>query len=162
VTPLLLQARSRATLRLLALAAALAVGCGCVYGQKDGQKDGKTDGHAFNYVEPGLAACPAVPATGAPKAVPRGVAVPGRIVVACGLNQGSYTVTLSSSDPGATFAPKTFIVNFGRVMGTGVFAVTFATVGAQRVSAAITSNMGSPAVQGYFASPVSGFDVVLP
>ena len=121
-------------------------------------------GQSFHYVEPGLRSCPPapVPTTAAPKAVARGVAVAGRLSVACGLDQGSYTVTLNSTDPGATFAPKTVLVNFGRIVGDGVFAVTFATVGVQRVSAAITSNMGSPAVRGHFASPASEFNVVNP
>jgi hypothetical protein len=119
-------------------------------------------GQNFYYVEPGVASCPAVPAptNAAPKTVARGVAVPGRIHVACGFGQGSYTVTLNSTDPGATFAPKTFLVNFGRIVGAGVFAVTFSTVGVQRVSTAITSNMGSPAVRGHFTSPADAFDVV--
>ena len=118
----------------------------------------------FHYFEPGVAACPKAPAatTAAPKAVPRGVPVRGSINVACGFDQGSYTVTLSSTDPAATFAPKTFLVNFGRVVGNGGFAVTFATVGVQRVSASITSNMGSPPVRGRFASAADAFDVVNP
>ena len=119
---------------------------------------------SFHYVEPGVASCPAAPAptTAAPKSVPRGVPVPGRIIVACGLDQGSYTVTLHSTDPGATLAPKSFLVNFGRIVGNGAFAVTFSAVGVQRVSTTITSNMGSPAVRGYFASPDNEFKVVNP
>ena len=119
---------------------------------------------SFYYVEPGVASCPAAPAptTAAPKAVARGVALPGSIKVACGFDKGSYTVTLNSSDPGATFAPKTFVVNFGRLVGNGVFAVTFSTVGVQTVSTSITSNMGSPAVRGHFASPANEFNVVIP
>lgn len=118
---------------------------------------------SFYYVEPGVAACPAPPApsTAAPKAVPRGVPVPGGISVACGFAEGSYTVTLNSTDPGATFSPRTFLVNFGRIVGNGVFTVTFSTVGVQSVSTVITSNMGSPAVRGHFASPASEFNVVL-
>ena len=118
----------------------------------------------FHYVEPGVAACPAAPApmTAAPKVVPRGVPMRGRISVACGFEHGSYTVTLNSTDPDATFTPKTFIVNFGRIVGSGVFAVTFSTVGVQRVSTSITSNMGSPAVRGQFASAASEFNVVNP
>ena len=125
-------------------------------------------GHAscqdFHYVEPGVASCPAAPAptTAAPKVVPRGVPMSGSIRVACGFDHGSYTVTLNSTDPGATFSPKTFVVNFGRIVGSGVFAVTFSTVGVQRVTPTITSNMGSPAVRGYFASAASEFDVVNP
>ena len=118
----------------------------------------------FYYVEPGVNSCATAPAqtTTAPKAVPRGVARPGSIRVACGFEKGSYTVTLNSTDPGATFSPKTFIVNFGRIVGNGVFAVTFATVGVQSVSTTITSNMGSPPVRGHFASPASEFTVVNP
>ena len=118
----------------------------------------------FYYVEPGVASCPAVPApsTAAPKAVPRGVPVSGRISVTCGFEEGSYTVTLSSTDPGAKFSPKTFIVNFGRISGSGAFTVTFSTVGVQRVSTTITSNMGSPVVRGRFASPADEVDVVNP
>ena len=119
---------------------------------------------SFYYVEPGLASCPAAPAptTAAPKAAPRGVAVPGGISVACGFDKGSYTVTLNSTDPGATFSPSAFLVNFGRIVGNGVFTVTFSTVGVQSVSTAITSNMGSPPVRGHFASPANEFNVVIP
>jgi hypothetical protein len=86
----------------------------------------------------------------------------GSVNVSCGFDQGSYTVTLNSTDPGATFSPKTFVVNFGRIVGSGVFAVTFSTVGVQRVSTTITSNMGSPAARGHFASAASEFNVVNP
>ena len=118
----------------------------------------------FVYVEPGLASCPAAPAptTAAAKTAPLGVAVPGGISVACGFDKGSYTVTLDSTDPGATFSPKSFLVNFGRIVGNGVFTVTFSTVGVQKVSTAITSNMGSPAVRGHFASAANQFNVVAP
>ena len=53
-------------------------------------------GQMFYYVEAGFAACsvPPMPTTAAPKAVSRGIAVPGRIHVSCGFDQGSYTVTL--------------------------------------------------------------------
>lgn len=123
-------------------------------------------GHAqtFHYIDPGVARCPRAPAAtvAAPKAVARGVAVPGRIHVNCGFDQGSYTVSLSSTDRGATFSPRTFVVNFGRIVGNGTFAVTFSTVGIQSVSTTITSNMGSPAARGYFASPANQFNVVDP
>ena len=120
-------------------------------------------GQSFYYVEPGVASCPAVsaPTTVAPKVVARGVAVPGRIHVSCGFDQGSYTVTLNSTDPGARLSPKTFLVNFGRIVGNGVFAVTFSSVGVQSVSTTITSNMGSPAVGGQFVSPANEFNVVV-
>ena len=119
---------------------------------------------SFYYVEPGVASCPAAPAptTATPRAVPRGVPVPGGINVACGFDKGSYTVTLNSTDPSATISPKTFLVNFGRIVGNGVFAVTFSTLGVQSVSTTITSNMGSPAVRGHFASPAHEFNVVMP
>ena len=119
---------------------------------------------SFYYVEPGVASCPAAPAptTAAAKAVSRGVPVPGGIRVACGFDKGSYTVSLNSTDPGATFSPKTFLVNFGRIVGNGAFTVTFSTVGVQSVSATITSNMGSPPVRGHFASPANEFNVVIP
>jgi hypothetical protein len=115
---------------------------------------------SFVYVEPGLAGCPAAPAAVATRTVQVGVPVPGSLRVTCGFEQGSYTVTLNSTDPGAAIAPKTFLVNFGKVVGTGAFTVTFATAGVQAVSTAITSNMGSPAVRGRFASPGSEFEVV--
>lgn len=118
---------------------------------------------SFLYVEPGVASCPAPPApAGAPKAVTRGVPVPGNLRVSCGFDQGSYTVTLNATDAGATFVPKSFIVNFGRLVGNGAFTVTFATLGVQGVSATITSNMGSPAVRGRFASAADAFNVVNP
>ena len=118
----------------------------------------------FYYVDPGIAACPAAPAptNAPPKVVTRGVRVSGSISVTCGFEEGSYTVSLHSTDPGATFAPGSFIVNFGRIAGNGAFTVTFATVGVQRVSTTITSNMGSPAVRGRFASPADQVDVVNP
>lgn len=127
-----------------------------------GAKDGLCQ--SFYYVESGVASCPAAPApaSAAPKLVWLGVAVPGGISVACGFDQGSYTVSLNSTDPGATFFPKTFLVNFGRIAGNGVFAVTFSTPGVHNVSANITSNMGSPAVRGHFASQNNEFNVVLP
>ncbi len=129
-----------------------------------GTEHGNGQSQSLYYVEPGVASCPAAPASNnaAPKAVPRGVLVPGGIHVTCGLDQGSYTVTLNSTDPRATFTPKTFLVNFGRVAGSGVFTVAFSTVGVQGVSATITSNMGSPAAPGHFASPANGFEVVVP
>lgn len=125
---------------------------------------GQVSSQSFYYVEPGVASCPVAPAptNAAPKAVPRGVPVAGRINVACGFDKGSYTVTLNSTDPGATFSPKTFLVNFGRIVGNAVFSVTFSTVGVQSVSTTITSNMGSPAVRGHFASPANEFNVVNP
>ena len=131
---------------------ALAVGSECASGQ------------SLYYVEPGVASCPAapVPTTAAPRAVTRGVPMSGSISVACGFENGSYTVNLNSTDPGATFSPKTFLVNFGRIVGNGVFAVTFSTVGVQSVSTTITSNMGSPPVRGNFASRASEFNVVNP
>ena len=116
----------------------------------------------FVYVEPGLAACPAAPASTAAKTVQRGAPVSGSIRVSCGFDKGSYTVTLNSTDPSATFSSKTFLVNFGRIVGNGVFAVTFSTVGVQSVSTAITSNMGSPAVRGHFVSRTNEFKVVNP
>ena len=117
---------------------------------------------SFYYVEPGNVACPAAPAEtpAAPTTVERGASVSGSISVSCGLDKGSYTVTLDSTDPAATFAPKSFLVNFGAVVGDGVFTVTFHTVGVQTVSAAIASNMGSAAVRGYFTSRTSEFNVV--
>ncbi len=127
---------------------------------------------SFYYVEPGVASCPVAPApttasttastTAPPKAVARGVSVRGSIRVSCGFDQGSYTVTLNSTDASATFTPKTFLVNFGRVVGNGAFAVTFSTTGMQSVSTTISSNMGSPAVRGHFASPGNEFNVVNP
>lgn len=119
---------------------------------------------SFYYVEPGIASCPMapVPGTAAPKAVALGVSVPGSIRVSCGFDLGSYTVTLNSTDSSATFSPKTFLINFGRIVGKGVFAVTFSTAGVQSVSATITSNMGSPVVQGHFVSPANEFSVVSP
>jgi hypothetical protein len=118
----------------------------------------------FYYVEPGVASCPAAPAAtaAAPKSIPRGVAVPGRIRVACGFEAGSYTVTLNSSDAGAVFSPKTFLVNFGRIVGNGVYSVRFATPGVQSISTSITSNMGSPPVRGNFVSPANTFNIVIP
>jgi hypothetical protein len=88
-----------------------------------------------------------------------GVAVSGRLRVSCGLDQGSYTVTLGSTDPAATIVPRTLLVNFGRVVGNGSFAVTFATPGVHGITGAITANMGSPAARGRFVGVGSEFEV---
>jgi hypothetical protein len=116
------------------------------------------------YVEPGLASCPTVPApaAAAAKTVQLGAAVSGSLRVSCGFEQGSYTVSLNSSDPNAAFSPKSFLVNFGRIVGNGAFTVRFSTAGEHSVFAAITSNMGSPAVGGHFAGAANVFKVVLP
>jgi hypothetical protein len=108
----------------------------------------------FVYVEPGNRRCPVVvpPPPAPPKTVQSAVAVAGAIRVSCGFAEGSYTVILSSTDPNATFSPKTFLVNFGSLAGSGAFAVTFATPGEQKIFATITSNMGSPILQGKFTS----------
>ncbi|MGL4573357.1 MAG: hypothetical protein ACRCV9_01045 [Burkholderiaceae bacterium] len=119
---------------------------------------------SFVYTEPGNALCPAAPSSvaAAPKTVQSGTPVAGSISVGCGFDKGSYTVKLSSTDPGARFSPQTFLVNFGSIAGDGAFTVTFATAGVHTVSAAITSNMGSPAVPGRFVSQTSEFNVVQP
>ena len=115
------------------------------------------------YTEPSIAACPVVPvAVAAAKTVQRGAPVSGNVRVTCGFDKGSYTVSLNSSDPDAAFSPKTFLVNFGRIVGNGAYTVRFSTVGLHSVSATITSNMGSPVVRGHFASAVGGFNVVQP
>ena len=118
----------------------------------------------FVYNEPNNPSCPviAAPASAAPKIVKTGVSVAGSIRVRCGFNHGSYTVILSATDPKATFSPKTFLVNFGSLAGTGAFAVTFATEGEQTISATITSNMGSPVVPGQFKSFTNILNVVRP
>jgi hypothetical protein len=121
-------------------------------------------GQHFVYVEPGVAACPAAPARtgGAATTVQRGAAVRGSIAVSCGFEQGSYTVSLNSTDAGASFAPKTFLVNFGRVVGSGTYTVTFSSPGVHSISVVITSNMGSPVVRGRFVSAASEFNVAGP
>jgi hypothetical protein len=121
-------------------------------------------GQDLHYIEPGLAGCPSAPAptAAAPRTVVRGQAVAGRLSVTCGFGQGSYTVTLAATDAQAVFVPRSFIVNFGRVVGDGAYAVTFSTVGIQRLSATITSNMGSPPVRGGFVGRIDTFNVVGP
>ena len=114
------------------------------------------------YVEPGVASCPAPPVATAAKTVQLGAAVSGILRVSCGFAEGSYTVTLNSSDSGASISPKTVLINFGRVVGKGTYSVRFSTTGLHSVSAVITSNMGSPAVHGYFASVGNEFKVVQP
>lgn len=121
----------------------------------------------LQYVEPGVPGCLAAPSTAAPAAaaaaprqVQAGTAVSGRLRVRCGLDQGSYTVTLGSPDPRATFVPKTMLVNFGRVVGDGRFVVTFATPGVQTITPTITANMGSPPARGQFVGEDSLFEVV--
>lgn len=117
-----------------------------------------------DYTEPGVASCPVVSATApaAAKTVQLGVPVPGRIRAACGLDQGSYTVSLNSTDRDATFVPKTLIVNFGRFVGDGAFTVTFSNTGVQTVNATITSNMGSPPTRGQFAGTANSVNVLMP
>ena len=119
-------------------------------------------GQDLYYVEPGAASCPRVPEPHAarPKNVALGTPVRGRINVDCGFADGSYTVTLSATDPGAVFAPRAFHVNFGQIIGDGAYDVTFATVGNHSVTASVTSNMGSPAVRGHFVGPDTAFNVV--
>lgn len=119
-------------------------------------------GQDLYYVVPEVASCPRVPEPQAtrPKNVALGTLVRGRIHVGCGFADGSYTVTLSATDPGAIFAPRTFLVNFGQVVGDGDYIVTFATVGVHSVTASVTSNMGSPAVWGQFVGPDTAFNVV--
>jgi hypothetical protein len=121
-------------------------------------------GQNFFYVEPGNPACPVVspPAPTSPKIVKSGVAISGSISVGCGFDKGSYTVTLSASDPLATFSPKSFLVNFGGMSGPTTFNVTFATAGNHSISAIITSNMGSPVVPGRFSSFTNEFAVERP
>jgi hypothetical protein len=116
----------------------------------------------LHYVEPGLASCaaPAAAVAAAARPVALGAAVSGRIHVACGFEQGSYTVTVNATDAVATISPKTFLVNFGRVVGNGRFTVKFSTPGTHGVTAAITSNMGSPALRGRFVSRDNEFEVV--
>jgi hypothetical protein len=119
----------------------------------------------FYYVEPGLATCPAAPAATSaaePRVVKRGLPVAGSIQVGCGFDQGSYTVSLNSTDLNATFTPKTLVVNFGRFASKGAYTVTFSTPGVQAVSLSITSNMGSPAVRGSFVSTATEFKVAAP
>jgi hypothetical protein len=118
----------------------------------------------FFYVEPGNPTCPAVspPVPASPKVVKSGVAIAGSISVRCGFDKGSYTVNLNASDPMAAFSPKSFLVNFGSISGPAKFTVIFATVGNHSISAAITSNMGSPVVTGRFSSATNEFAVVRP
>jgi hypothetical protein len=118
----------------------------------------------FVYVEPNNPLCPAVvaPPAAAPKAVKSGAPVAGALRVNCGFTEGSYTVILSASDPNATFSPKTFLVNYGKLAGSGIFAVKFATAGEQTVFATITSNMGSPILVGKFTSFNNVVSVVSP
>jgi hypothetical protein len=108
----------------------------------------------FVYVEPDNSKCPVItaPPAATPKTVEVGASVAGALKVSCGFTEGSYTVILSSTDPNATLAPKTFLVNFGRLSGTGAFTAKFATTGLHTLSANITSNMGSPVLQGNFTS----------
>lgn len=140
----------------LTLALTLALGAGAARGQCPSAQDaaGPQGPLIVSYAEPGLAGCQPMPATvpTAARSLRLGVAVPGRIAIGCGLDQGSYTVTLRSSGGEATFAPPAFIVNFGRVVGSGAFTATFSTPGVHHVIGSITPNMGSPVVRGQFAA----------
>lgn len=122
---------------------------------------GPSHGQTLQYVEPGLASCPPLPAASKLKPTPvaRGRAVPGRLVVRCGFRDGSYTITLVSSDPAATLSPRSFLVNFGKLASTGAFSVTFATDGLQQVSATVHPNMGSPPAPGRFEGTDNRFKV---
>jgi hypothetical protein len=118
----------------------------------------------FVYVEPNNPACPILSSAtqATPKTVKIGVTVLGAIRVSCSFAEGSYTVVLSSTDPKATFSPKTFLVNFGSLSGSGAFSAKFATVGEQTIFATITSNMGSPVLLGRFTSLTNIINVVEP
>jgi hypothetical protein len=115
---------------------------------------GQIFGQTFVYVEPNNPACPvfSTPPQWTPKTVKSGVAVLGSIRVSCSFTEGSYTVMLSSTDPNATFSPKSFLVNFGNLSGSGAFSAKFATAGEQTIFATVTSNMGSPVLLGKFIS----------
>jgi hypothetical protein len=54
------------------------------------------------------------------------------------------------------------LVNFGRLVGNGTFTVRFSTAGLHSVSAAISSNMGSPALRGRFSGGDNKFNVMPP
>jgi hypothetical protein len=118
----------------------------------------------FVYSEANNPSCPAAisVAQAPPKTVKSRMPVHGAIRVTCGFSEGSYTVTLSSTDSGATFSPKTFLVNFGTLSGSGVFSIKFTTLGEQTIFATITSNMGSPPLQGRFTSSNAIVNVVGP
>jgi hypothetical protein len=118
----------------------------------------------FTYVEPNNASCPVVttPSQVVVKTVKSGSVLQGVIRVSCGFTEGSYTVTLSSTDPNATFSPKTFLVNFGRLASPGAFTVKFAAVAEHTIDATITSNMGSPVLLGKFVSFTNVVNVVAP
>jgi hypothetical protein len=119
---------------------------------------------SFVYIEPNNPSCPVIAAApqAAPKTVKTGVSVPGIIRVSCSFREGSYTVSLNSTDPNATFSPKTFLVNFGSLSGPGTFTVKFATAGEQTIFATFTSNMGSPVLLGRFVSSNNVINVVTP
>jgi hypothetical protein len=118
----------------------------------------------FVYVEPNNPSCPTIgsPTAASPKVIRINAASSGDIRVSCGFTEGSYTVTLSATDPNATFSPRTFLVNFGNLAGPGRFSVKFATLGEQMIFATITSNMGSPVLIGKFASANNVINVVAP
>jgi hypothetical protein len=118
----------------------------------------------FVYVEPDNELCPvaAAPVVVPAKKVAIGSPVAGALRVSCGFTQGSYTVVLSATDPNAIFSPKTFLVNFGNLAGTGKFTVKFTTAGEQTISATITSNMGSPVLRGTFTSATHRVNVIRP
>jgi hypothetical protein len=117
---------------------------------------------SLTYIEPENSRCPTSvsPASAQPKTVRAGVPVVGSIKVSCGFSEGSYTVSLGATDSEAVFLPKTFLVNFGRLVGPGKFTVKFETAGEQTIFATITSNMGSPVLRGKFSSDSSFFNVV--
>jgi hypothetical protein len=124
----------------------------------------QASGQTFVYVESNNAACPVVsmPPQPIPKTVKSGGSVVGSIRVSCSFTEGSYTVTLSSTDPSATFSPKSFLVNFGNLSGSGAFSAKFATVGEQTVFATFTPNMGSPVLTGKFVGTNNIVNVVSP
>jgi hypothetical protein len=90
---------------------------------------GQALAQTFVYTEPGNAACPVlvVPPAFTPKPVKVGASVVGSISVSCSFSEGSYTVSLTSTDPNARFSPKSFLVNFGSLSGPGKFTVKFAS-----------------------------------
>jgi hypothetical protein len=79
----------------------------------------------FIYVEPDNPACPviAVPPAAPPKKVAIGENVAGAIKVGCSFKEGSYTVTLSATDPSAIFSRRSLPIWVVLRCGVGLRAL---------------------------------------
>jgi hypothetical protein len=114
----------------------------------------------FVYFAPPACNVSVAPPVVPPIEIATGSEATGRVTVLCGLNTGTYTITVSSTDPSAIITPNSFTITNG--VGGGPYTVRFQTLGAQSMSATIVANAGSPAAVGLLDSSRTTFNVVRP